>query len=1012
MKKIHRIVFLIIALISVGLMAWTIVVGMSAPDSDKIADIMGMSYQYDENGNEKQDALGNPIPVVSVENGVESMGTATINQMRKSDATIYGTTLEKVKNIESKIAECEQKLADNEQKALKEAEAKVAELNAIRRRTPAQNNELANAQKVVDEYKKLPETLNELKAKATWDVNASDDDKVIALAEAEFNGILEQVKKANEALEAKKADFDAAKQLVDEMCKVANIKVAQVDGREDYAATLDELLGAKAINAAQKRQLNGIKATIAEYQKLANERKTALDNETAYESNLPMLKEAIAQAQLDQQSIMKLGKVVFYNLVWLEILMGFAILLVFVGFVLNFAQNSGGIGKTIAAAAIVVAVVGVAYFIPHHNHVIAGIFGVETGGVDGAGGFCQKSHIVALAVHEIRSRRKVQQDLPAIEILDRSEFGIHLVFSLLCGDFCPGILEGDRAVEHRFAAGNVIFFICTEVADPFKLTLEAGFDGAEGGFQFGSDDLQGFRVQEFLVVLVFRNRIGIGNGEQTVVQACFGVYCVGCGDPVNGAFDLASIGSVAALRFGIVGAMDHADFAVFVLFHTGTGHKVGAAEAHFLARSQTVELLDGFFHEVVPFNVELAGEGHFAASGFRIFRVVDDFHLFDLTGGIVVNDQSDRVHDRHSALGCLVEVFPDTVFQECNVRQTVEFGDPDLFAEIPECFRGNAAAAEGADRRHTGIIPAVDVVCFHQFPEFAFAHNRVGESKTGEFDLAGLGRGIQIFDEPIVQGTVDLKFQGADGVGDPFNGVFQRMRKVVERVHAPGIAGVVMFGMTDPVDRRVTHMHIGMSHIDLCTQDLAAVGELTVFHPGEEIQVFFYGAVPVGAGLAGGSQVALVFFELIVREFANVCLTLFDQIHSVIIHLPEIVGCVVETVFPVCPQPLHVIENGLDKFRVFLCGVGVVHTQVEFAAVLDCSQVVHIDRFCVTDMEITVRFRRETGNDFAAVFSCCQIFFNDRVNKIHGCFCGCFTHVVLSGVCPLRDFCLIFVCMF
>lgn len=363
MKKIHRIVFLIIALISVGLMAWTIVVGMSAPDSDKIADIMGMSYQYDENGNEKQDALGNPIPVVSVENGVESMGTATINQMRKSDATIYGTTLEKVKNIESKIAECEQKLADNEQKALKEAEAKVAELNAIRRRTPAQNNELANAQKVVDEYKKLPETLNELKAKATWDVNASDDDKVIALAEVEFNGIQEQVKKANEALEAKKADFDAAKQLVDEMCKVAEIKVAEVDGREDYAATLDELLGAKAINAAQKRQLNGIKATIAEYQKLANERKTALDNETAYEANVPMLKEAIAQAQLDQQSIMKLGKVVFYNLVWLEILMGFAILLVFVGFVLNFAQNSGGIGKTIASAAIVVAVVGVAYFI-------------------------------------------------------------------------------------------------------------------------------------------------------------------------------------------------------------------------------------------------------------------------------------------------------------------------------------------------------------------------------------------------------------------------------------------------------------------------------------------------------------------------------------------------------------------------------------------------------------------------------------------------------------------------
>ena len=186
MKKLHRIVFLVLALISVGLMAWTIVVGMSAPDSDKIAGIMGMSYQYDENGNEKQDTLGNPIPVVSVEQGIEAMGTATINQMRKSDATIYGTTLEKINNLENKIAEGKEKLADAENKAVKEAEAKVAELNAKRRRTPAENNELANAQKVVEDYKKLPETLKELEAKITWAAEASDDEKVIAFAENEL----------------------------------------------------------------------------------------------------------------------------------------------------------------------------------------------------------------------------------------------------------------------------------------------------------------------------------------------------------------------------------------------------------------------------------------------------------------------------------------------------------------------------------------------------------------------------------------------------------------------------------------------------------------------------------------------------------------------------------------------------------------------------------------------------------------------------------------------------------
>ena len=382
MKKLHRIVFLVLALISVGLMAWTIVVGMSAPDSDKIAGIMGMSYQYDENGNEKQDTLGNPIPVVSVEQGIEAMGTATINQMRKSDATIYGTTLEKIKNLEGKIADCKEKLADKENKALKEAEAKRTQIVLKgRRASAAEKNELANLNKTIEELKKLPETLKELEAKLTWDVNASDDEKVIAYAQNELKAVQEQVKKATEAIDAKKAVFDPAKKVVEDMCKVANIKIAVVEGREDYAATLDELLASKSINALQRRQLLGVKLTIADYQKLANERKTVLDNETAYEANIPMLEKAIKEAEADQQNLMKLGKAVYFNLLWLEVLMGLAIFFVIVGFLLNFAQNSGGIVKTIVACVVVVLGVGAAYFIATNHGWVDGAVLYVTNGV-------------------------------------------------------------------------------------------------------------------------------------------------------------------------------------------------------------------------------------------------------------------------------------------------------------------------------------------------------------------------------------------------------------------------------------------------------------------------------------------------------------------------------------------------------------------------------------------------------------------------------------------------------
>lgn len=363
MKKLHRIVFLILALISVGLMAWAIVVGMQAPNSDKIADIMGMTYQYDENGEEMLDEHENPIPVATTTQGIESMGVATINQMRKSDATIYGTTLEKIKNIESKIAEIEEQLAKGDNKAAKAAEAKVAELTAKRRLTAEEKKELENNQKIAEDFKKLPETLKELKAKVVWNADATEAEKVIAFAEVEFKGVQEQVAKANKAIEAKKSVFDAAKKLVDDMCKVANTKVVVAEGREDYVATLDELLGSKAINAAQKRELNGIKATIAEYQKLVNDRKVALDNETAFESNLPMLKEAIAQAEVDQTTIMELGKVISYNIYWVYFLLVFAVVFVLVGFILNFFQNSGNLVVTIVSCVVVVAVVVAAYYI-------------------------------------------------------------------------------------------------------------------------------------------------------------------------------------------------------------------------------------------------------------------------------------------------------------------------------------------------------------------------------------------------------------------------------------------------------------------------------------------------------------------------------------------------------------------------------------------------------------------------------------------------------------------------
>ena len=423
----------------------------------------------------------------------------------------------------------------------------------------------------------------------------------------------------------------------------------------------------------------------------------------------------------------------------------------------------------------------------------------------------------------------------------------------------------------------MIFGIGAEVTDAFKLAAETGFHIFKGRFHEAGDDLEGFGIEIILVVLIFGDGVGIGDREEPVIDPCFGFHGVWGGDPVDGAFDFSAVGCIPAACGGIVGAVDGGDVAVCVLIDGCAGDKVCAAEADFFSGGEAVELFYGFFHKVIAFDVEFAGEGNLAAAGFGIFGIVDDFHFLGLTCRIVVDDQFYGVHDSHSAGCCFVQIFPDAEIQQGDIGQTVEFCDADLFAEIPDRFRRHASAAERADRRHTGIVPSGNVVIFDQFQQFAFAHNGVGQRQTGELDLAGIGRRFKIFDEPVVKGTVDLEFKRTDRVGDPFNGIFQRMGEVIKGIDAPFAAGIVVIRMTDPVDRRVAHVHVRMSHIDFGAENFAAIGKLTVLHTLKEIQVFFHSAVAVGTGFAGGRQIAFVILEFIIRQFADICLSLLDE---------------------------------------------------------------------------------------------------------------------------------------
>ena len=95
----------------------------------------------------------------------------------------------------------------------------------------------------------------------------------------------------------------------------------------------------------------------------------------------------------------------------------------------------------------------------------------------------------------------------------------------------------------------------------------------------------------------------------------------------------------------------------------------------------------------------------------------------------------------------------------------------------------------------------------------------------------------------------------------------------------------------------------------------------------------------------------------------------------------KIVGCEKESVLPVCSQPLYISLDRLYELCLLLGGVGIVKTQIEFAVVFLGQAVVQQNTLGMSDMKISVGFRRETGV-YSIVYALRQIFLNDLLYKI------------------------------
>ena len=378
-----------------------------------------------------------------------------------------------------------------------------------------------------------------------------------------------------------------------------------------------------------------------------------------------------------------------------------------------------------------------------------------------------------------------------------------------------------------------------------------------------------------------------------------------------------------------------------------------------------MELLRRIFAEVVPLDIKLTAERHLAAAFHAAVLTERHVEPLHLPFRIVLDDDLNRIEYGHRARGNRVQVFAHAELEQAVFHQIFRAGHADARAEVTDGFRGVPPASHPANSGHTGIVPAAHESALHELDELALGQHGIGQAKAGELDLLRVVH-VQRVEHPVVQFAVVDELQRADGVRNAFQRIGQAVRKVVHGIDAPLVAGPVVFGMADAVQRGVTHDHVGRGHVDLGAEHMLPVGELAVAHPVEQIEVFLDGTVPVWAFRARLRQRAPAGADFLGALAVHIRLAVTDELLGERIQLIEVVGSVIFPIVPFAAEPVHVFTDGIHVFGIFLHRIGIVEAQVAQPAVLLRQPEVDADGLGVADVQIAVRLRREPGMDFLA----------------------------------------------
>ena len=461
---------------------------------------------------------------------------------------------------------------------------------------------------------------------------------------------------------------------------------------------------------------------------------------------------------------------------------------------------------------------------------------------------------------------------------------------------------------------------------------------------------------------------------------------------MQGAFYLTVGVGAACQRLRVVCAVNGFHIALGIMIHTHTFDDVCTFQTHLLVRRQTEEFFRRILLKVAAFNPQLFAKRHGVLSAFRVFRIIG--HEEGLLGisRIIVDYQLHGVNNRAHTGGYAIQVIAHCMFKQLNVVQSLIFGVADASHEILYAVGRKSATTQSADGRHARVIPTGHKTLLDKLQQFALAHNRIGQVQAVEFYLT---RTVTVIGKELhkvfVERAVRNKLQRTDAVRNALEIVALSVGKVVHWVNMPFIARAPVRGMDYAVDNRVAEVHIVACHVYFGTQHIFAFLKLTLVHALEQVEVLLYRSVAIRTFDAGSCGSAFLSGYLFAGLLIHISIAAFYHTYGQVIKLLEIVGSVIQAVFPVISKPVNIAFYGFHIFVILLLRVRVVEAQIAGSSeAFGCSEV-HDEGFSMTYVKITVRLGRKACVEAAAVLAGFQIFLYFllyEVEVLRCVFCG------------------------